>query len=343
MPHPPPPVPNHSAPGRRSALARLAAPAALGAGAVAAAAAAAPRPAPPPGPAARQDSAVLVAAVDSLRAPEAVRYDSAADVYYVSNWNEGPASALDNNGFISRVRPDGAVDRMRFIAGGANGVTLHAPRGMAIAGDTLWAADADAVRGFDRRTGAPVAAVSFAAYDPGFLNDVAVGPDGALYVTDTGRNRIYRIAGRTITVAAADSALGAPNGITWDAAGRRFVVVPFGGAHVIRAWRPAAGAPAARAAAARVVLDTIGESGGAQFDGVEVLAGAGGPRVLVASQADSSLHLFTGAAGGRLTGRPVVRLAGRPADIAVDTRRGRVAVPYVARNRVEIWQLPRGN
>jgi sugar lactone lactonase YvrE len=325
---------------RPAALTALTVLTALGAGVVTAGAAAAPRPAAPAAP---QDTAVLVAAVDGLRAPEAVRYDPAADVYYVSNWSEGSASALDNNGFISRVRPDGTVDRMRFIAGGAGGVTLHAPRGMAIAGDTLWAADADAVRGFDRRTGAPVATVSFAAYDPGFLNDVAVGPDGALYVTDTGRNRIYRIAGRAVTVAAADTALGAPNGITWDAAGRRFLVVPFGGAHVIRGWRPAAGAPAARAAAARVALDTVGESGGAQFDGVEVLAGAGGPRVLVASQADSSLHLFTGAAGARLTGRPVVRLAGRPADIAVDTRRGRVAVPYVARNRVEIWQLPRGN
>jgi hypothetical protein len=32
---------------------------------------------------------------------------------------------------------------------------------------------------------------------------------------------------------------------------------------------------------------------------------------------------------------------GRPADIGVDTRRGRVAVPYIALNRVDIWALPR--
>ena len=30
-----------------------------------------------------------------------------------------------------------------------------------------------------------------------------------------------------------------------------------------------------------------------------------------------------------------------PADIGVDTKRNRVAVPFVARNLVEIWQLPR--
>jgi hypothetical protein len=36
-----------------------------------------------------------------------------------------------------------------------------------------------------------------------------------------------------------------------------------------------------------------------------------------------------------------VRLGGRPADIGVDVRRQRVAVPFVARGRVEIWELPR--
>jgi hypothetical protein len=60
-----------------------------------------------------------------------------------------------------------------------------------------------------------------------------------------------------------------------------------------------------------------------------------GGRLLVASQADTSLHLFEGASG-----RPIIRVGGPPADIGVDTRRNRVAVPIVALHRVEIWQLP---
>ena len=268
---------------------------------------------------ATSQGARLVATVGGFTRPEAVRYDPEQDVYFVSNWGTGATGDKDDNGFVSRMRADGTVDSLRFIAGG-RGATLHSPRGMTIVGDTLWMADADAVRGFHRRTGAPLATVDFSAYRLGFLNDVAAGPD-ALYVTDTGTDHIYRIAGGAITVALQDSALGRPNGITRDAANERFVVVPFGGASVVRAWRP--GGP----------LTDIGTlTGGAQLDGVEMLPGG---RVLVASQRDSSLHLVTNGVG-----RVVARTGGRPADIAVDTRRNRVAVPFVARDLVEIWQLP---
>ena len=270
---------------------------------------------------AEPDSALPLASQAGFIQPEAVRYDPDQDLYFVGNWGKGEPDAKDNNGFISRLTPDGVVERPRFIAGGTAGATLHAPRGMTIVGDTLWVVDADAVRGFNRRTGTPLATVDFSAYKLGFLNDIAAAPD-ALYVTDTGTNEIYRISAGRITVALQDSALGGPNGITWDAAGRRFIVVPYGGDSVIRAW-----------SAGSKSLSVIGKSTGAKYDGVEVLSGG---RVLVASQKDSSLHLF---AGG--TGRPIIRTGGAPADIAVDTKRNRVAVPFVDRNLVEIWQLPR--
>jgi sugar lactone lactonase YvrE len=281
-----------------------------------------------PGPAAREvppsglPREARVALVGGFSGPEAVRYDPRQDVYFVGNFN-GPGGARDNNGFISRLHPDGRVQSLRFIAGGENGVTLHAPRGMAIVGDTLWAADVDAVRGFDRRTGAPVATVDFSGFAPGFLNDVAPGPEGALYVTDTGKNRIYRVVGRQVSVAREDSTLNRPNGITWDRWGGRLVVVPYGGKQTLFGWRPG-----------QAELEAVATTPGGRLDGVEVL---GPGRILVASQADSSLHLVV---GGR--GRALVRTAGAPADIGVDTRRGRVAVPFIALNQVEIWQLPRG-
>jgi len=258
---------------------------------------------------------------DGFVAPEAVRYDPDQDVYFVGNWGPGPASATDNNGYISRMKPDGQIETLKFIAGGTNGVVLHAPRGMYIVGDTLWVADADAVRGFDRKTGAKLVSVDFSALDRGFLNDVAADATGTIYVTDTGKNKLYRVQGGP-TLVVSDSALGAPNGITWDGANKRFIIVPFGGAHSLRAWLPGT-----------TTLTDIATSTGAKWDGVEVLSGG---RILASSQADSSLHLFDGA-----TGHAIIHTQGGPADIAVDTKRNRVAVPVVALNHVEIYDLPR--
>jgi len=171
----------------------------------------------------RADTARLIATPTGFVQPEAVRYDPDQDLYFVSNFGKGDFQAKDNNGFISQMNPDGQIVRPQFIVGGTGGTTLHAPRGMTIVGDTLWVVDADAVRGFNRRTGAPLATASFSAYKTGFLNDISAGPDG-LYITDTGTNTIYRIAGGKVTVAVMDKALAGPNGITWDAANSRFIV-----------------------------------------------------------------------------------------------------------------------
>lgn len=270
---------------------------------------------------ARPDSMRPIASPSGFVQPEAVRYDPDQDGYFVGNWGTGSPEAKDNNGYILRMTPDGKVEQTKFIAGGTNGATLHAPRGMTIVGDTLWVVDADAVRGFNRRTGAPLATADFSAFKLGFLNDIAAGPD-ALYVTDTGTDHIYRIAGGRVTVAVENKALGGPNGITWDAGAHRFIIVPWAGDSAIKAWT-----------AGSKTLSVVGRgSGGTQFDGVEVLSGN---RMLVSAQSDSSLYIFTGG-----TGHPIIRTGGAPADIAVDTKRNHVAVPFVDRNMVEIWQLP---
>ena len=267
------------------------------------------------------DSSHLVAEVSGFMGPEAVRYDPDQDVYFVSNFN-GSGGDQDDNGFISRMSPEGQVQDLRFIDGQSENVTLHAPRGMAITGDTLWAADAGAVRGFSKQSGEPVATYDFSGRETGFLNDVIPGPDGALYVTDTGQNRIYKLSGGNISVALQDTMLGSPNGITWDATNNRLVVVPYGGAHTLYGWQPSGGDS----------LQQIASSPGAQFDGVEVLPSG---RLLVASQADSSLHLFQNQQGS-----PLVKTGGKPADIGLDTQRYRVAVPFIDRNLVEVWELP---
>jgi sugar lactone lactonase YvrE len=258
--------------------------------------------------------------VDSFRTPESVLYDPVMDVYVVSNINGSPFEK-DGNGFLSRVTPAGAVLELRWVDGAAEGVTLNAPKGMALRGDTLYVADIDVVRMFDRTTGLPLGEI--AVRGASFLNDVAVGPDGTVYVTDTGLDRqftagpgaLYRIErGRAVPVARVRGS--GPNGVSVDAEG---AVVAFWNGEVIRYDARGRG--------------TALPGAPAMLDGIERLADGG---LIVSSWADSSIHhLAPGAsAWTRLIGGIV-----SPADIGVDTRRNRVLVPVFQENRIEIRPL----
>jgi sugar lactone lactonase YvrE len=132
---------------------------------------------------ARAQDADLAIADAGFRTPESVLYDAGRDVYLVSNINGGP-SEEDNNGFISMVSPDGQVKALHWIQAQKNGVTLHAPKGMAIHAGILHVADIRCVRRFQLSTGAPAGETCVDGAT--FLNDVVAAPDGTIYVSDTG-------------------------------------------------------------------------------------------------------------------------------------------------------------
>ncbi len=69
---------------------------------------------------------VIVLANTGFDGPENLVYDSAADVFLVSNMGGKPAER-DDNGFISRVSPDGRVLSLKWIAGSVGGAVLDAP------------------------------------------------------------------------------------------------------------------------------------------------------------------------------------------------------------------------
>lgn len=156
------------------------------------------------------------------------------------------------------------------------------------------------------------------AFEPDSLNDVVLASDGALYVTDTGKKVIYRLIDGAVTIATETDMK--PNGITVNPANGHLLLAPWADANELIEWDFSDG-----------VFQSVGKfDGGGRFDGIEVV----GDSIIVASQQDMSLHIL---AGGK--DRHAIALPGKPADIAIDTRRNRVIVPYVALNRVDIIAL----
>lgn len=134
-------------------------------------------PAPPP------VLPVMTAADIGLATPESVLYDEADDVYFVSNINGAPG-AKDGNGFISKLSPDGTVVALKWVDGSTKATPLNAPKGMAIANGLLFVADLDVVRVYDKKTAKLKSTVQLKGAT--FANDVTVGPDGTIYVSDSG-------------------------------------------------------------------------------------------------------------------------------------------------------------
>ncbi|MEP7326508.1 MAG: SMP-30/gluconolactonase/LRE family protein [Gemmatimonadota bacterium] len=271
----------------------------------------------------------VVATVYGFDAPESVLDDAARDVYLVANINGNP-SVKDNNGYIARLKPDGTADSLHFIQGGRNGVTLNAPKGMALSGDSLWVADIDALRIFDVVTGRALGSVDLSSQHAVFLNDVARAPDGSIYVTDTGiritatgmehpgPDRLFRVApDRSVSVVLEGDALSQPNGVTWDATGNRLLIV----GNRILGWKPGDSAPA----------ELMSGPGG--YDGVEML---GGGHFVVSSWDSTGVYLYDGT-----TLRAIATGLASPADIAVDRKRHRLLIPQLTENKVEIRVLPR--
>jgi sugar lactone lactonase YvrE len=280
---------------------------------------------------ARDPNTPLHVANTGLATPESVLWDSANAVWYVSNIN-GNAPQKDDDGYIVRLGANGqTVDSLPFINGSDDDITLHAPKGMALRGDTLWVADIDALRGFDITSGNAVATVNLQPLGATFLNDVAIGVDGGIYITDSGiafgadgsvthpgKSRIFVVRNLAATEAVVLPKESAANGLAWNASRNAWMIVGFNSPSIFEWVTDAKEA-------------TVVGSGPGGGDGLVIL-GAG--RAVYSSWADSSLTLFSG--GQSTTLRKGLNA---PADLGYDPVRKLLAVPLFNDNRVEFWPL----
>jgi hypothetical protein len=267
-----------------------------------------------------------VAKYTGFAAPESILYDAESDRYLVSNVNGKPGDK-DNNGFISVLSPDGTVANLKWIEAGKNKVKLDAPKGLGIAKGVLYAADITVVRQFDLKTGAQKADIAI----PGstFLNDITTGPDGKVYVSDSGlkwgangpepsgTDAIWAIDKGKPKVLIKGKELAGPNGLVVTDKG--VVCVTFGSGEVFTVDD-------------KGVKGNVSKPPQGTLDGVVSL---GGDTLLVSSWAGSAI--YKGTIGGSFDS--VLDGQKSPADIGYDTKRSRVLIPHMTEDFVDVYDL----
>lgn len=176
-----------------------------------------------------------------LNGPYSFVVDPVTKEYFISSIN-GDESARDNNGFITKLDESGKVVGLKFIEGGRDGVILHAPRGLAIVGQTLYVADLDQVRGFDKSTGKLLltlplgsGAIPQAGYSSQLM-DIAYDGKSLLYVSDRTGQAIFRIDvphDHQISTLVRDPQLSGPAGLAVHPKGDRLIVVSWDKGNIV--------------------------------------------------------------------------------------------------------------
>lgn len=257
-----------------------------------------------------------------FKTPESVLYDARADRYLVSNIDGSPL-AVDDQAFISRVRPDGRIEALKWIDSQQPDVALDAPKGMAIVADVLYVADIDKVRKFDRKTGRPLGSIEIAGAT--FINDLCADGQGNLYVSDSGisagfkpsgSDAIYKIEkGDKLSVFARDTGLGRPNGLSADGSG--VWVATFGSGELYRLT----------GAGPREEVRRLPKG---SLDGLARL----GSRLFISSWEASAIYEREGAEFvERISNLPT------PSDIGVDDKRQRLLIPLFYDDTLVIYPL----
>jgi len=273
-----------------------------------------------------------------FRAPQSVCYDPLNDWYVVSNLG-GDAGKRQGEGFLLLVYAEGGR-RTEWISSEQTGVALNAPKGMAIAGNVLWVADVDVLRKFDRTSGAPMGQVVV----PGAaaLCDVAAGPDGSIYCSDSGlaadgqptkTDAIWRVSPEgAVTALAVGDGLDHPTAISAQRAGLyvvgsgsgSFYQVDYRGTRTDLGKAPQAGLTGL----ARVEASAVSAQGSAEPKKSPA-------KWFATSQVGNTIYQF--AMTGGAAALPV-RLQ-EPGDFCFDAKRNCLVIPLSGEDRLQIVSL----
>jgi len=156
-----------------------------------------------------------------LKVPESVLFDADNKILYVSNIDGTDGWAKDGKGSVAKVGMDGKIIAVEWVTG------LNAPKGLGMYKGKLYAADIDEIVVIDIKKGAIDKKVPIEGAKG--LNDISIGSDGAIFVSDSKNNVIYKVENDKSSVYVQN--LKGANGVLKR--GNDFFIVDAGGAYKV--------------------------------------------------------------------------------------------------------------
>ena len=257
--------------------------------------------------------------VTECEQPECAYYDPQSRAIYVSNIAGNPTEK-DGRGWISKISLDGKLLAAKWVDG------LDAPKGIRSQDGVLWVTNIDELVSIDIESGKIKDRIKVDGEN--FLNDVVIGPNQTIYLSDTFGNKIYAVQDGKASTFAEGEQLEGPNGLIIH--DDELIVAPLGQ----RERDGAAPAPGhlyslnLENKAKRMITNRpLGN-----LDGLE-LDGSGGHFV-----SDWSTHqVFRVTSGGMREG--VLSGVKGPADIGVVPEKELLVVPRMLENKVTAYDF----